>query len=89
MSTTEHQPAQEPATPRPQAPAPADPQPSEPPFTDDPTDRIPVVPRSRRTGSERPHRAAAGEVAALAFTDLASLIPAQREPMPIEYRAAS
>lgn len=80
MSTTEHRPAASPST-RPRVtPMPLPPLAPEASFTDERTGRLPVVePRAPRVRPGRPHRAQAGELAALAF-GLPLPIPAQRGP---------
>lgn len=93
MSTIEHRPSPQaspsPAAPATPAPLPAAPRPAEPPFTDEPTDRFPVVPpRSRGPRPARMHRAQAGELAALAFL-VPLVVPAPRAPAAVEFRAAS
>lgn len=77
MSTTEHRPAAPESTPPRVTPLPIPRLAAEAPFTGGGTDRLPAVaPRPRRA---RPHRAQAGELAALAFA-LPLPIPAQRGP---------
>jgi hypothetical protein len=73
MSTIEHRPA---PTTRRVTPLPMPARPAEPAFTE----ALPVVePRTPRVRTDRPHRAQASELAALAFA-LPLPIPAQRGP---------
>jgi hypothetical protein len=80
MSTTEHRPAAPASTPQQVTPFRMPTRAAEPSFTDERTGRLPVVePGSRRVRPGRPHRAQAGELAALAFATPLP-IPAQRGP---------